>query len=58
MVNVIIEVPKDSKIKYELDKDSCLIKLDRVIYSAVHYSGDYGFIPQTYWGDGDPHSIS
>lgn len=56
-INVIIEVPKDSKLKYELDKESGLIKLDRPLYSAVHYPGDYGFVPQTYWDDNDPLDV-
>lgn len=56
-VNVIVEVPKNSTLKYELDKETGLIKLDRVLYSAVHYPGDYGFIPQTYWDDDDPMDI-
>ncbi|MGV8168806.1 MAG: inorganic diphosphatase [Candidatus Nanoarchaeia archaeon] len=56
-VNVIVEVPKNSTLKYELDKKTGLIKLDRVLYSAVHYPGDYGFIPQTYWDDNDPMDI-
>lgn len=56
-VNAIIEVPKNSTLKYELDKTTGLIKLDRVLYSAVHYPGDYGFVPQTYWEDGDPLDI-
>ncbi len=56
-VNAIIEVPKNSMLKYELDKETGLIKLDRVLYSAVHYPGDYGFIPQTYWEDNDPLDI-
>lgn len=56
-VNVIIEVPKDSKLKYELDKETGLLRLDRALYSAVHYPGDYGFIPQTYWEDDDPLDI-
>jgi inorganic pyrophosphatase len=51
---VIIEIPKWSKNKYELDKETGLLRLDRVLYSAVHYPADYGFIPQTYCGDGDP----
>lgn len=56
-VNAIIEVPKNSMLKYELDKESGLIKLDRALYSAVHYPGDYGFIPRTYWEDDDPLDI-
>lgn len=57
IVNAVIEIPKDSKLKYELDKKTGLIKLDRFMYSAVHYPGDYGFIPQTYWEDNDPLDI-
>ena len=51
---VIIEIPKGSKNKYELDKDTGLLRLDRVLYSAVYYPADYGFIPRTYCDDGDP----
>lgn len=51
---VVIEVPKGSKNKYELDKETGLLRLDRVLYSAVHYPADYGFIPRTYCDDGDP----
>jgi inorganic pyrophosphatase len=53
-VNVFIEIPKGSKNKYELDKDSGLITLDRVFYSAYAYPMDYGMVPQTHWHDGDP----
>ncbi|MCA9478339.1 MAG: inorganic diphosphatase [Nanoarchaeota archaeon] len=56
-VTAFIEVPKNSMLKYELDKESGFIKLDRVLYSAVHYPGDYGFIPQTLSEDGDPIDI-
>lgn len=56
-VNCIIEIPKGSKAKYELDKDSGLLKLDRVLSSAVHYPASYGFIPQTYCDDNDPLDI-
>ncbi len=56
-INAIIEIPKGSRLKYELDKETGLLKLDRVLYSAVHYPGDYGFIPQTYWDDNDPLDI-
>ncbi len=55
--NVIIEVPKDSALKYEIDKQTGLLMLDRPLYSAVHYPGDYGFIPQTYWDDNDPIDV-
>jgi inorganic pyrophosphatase len=51
---VVIEVPAGSKNKYELDKETGLLRLDRVLYSAVHYPADYGFIPRTYCDDGDP----
>jgi inorganic pyrophosphatase len=51
---VIIEIPKGSVNKYELDKETGLLKLDRVLYSSVHYPADYGFIPRTYCDDGDP----
>jgi inorganic pyrophosphatase len=51
---VIIEIPKGSTNKYELDKATGLLKLDRVLYSSVHYPADYGFIPRTYCDDGDP----
>ena len=51
---VIIEIPKGSKNKYELDKETGLLRLDRVLYSAVYYPADYGFIPRTYCDDGDP----
>ncbi len=57
VVHAIIEIPKDSHIKYEIDKSTGLLKLDRFLYSAVHYPGDYGFIPRTYWDDGDPLDI-
>jgi inorganic pyrophosphatase len=51
---VVIEVPKGDKNKYELDKETGLLRLDRVLYSAVHYPADYGFIPRTFCDDGDP----
>jgi inorganic pyrophosphatase len=53
----IIEIPKGSKIKYELDKRTGLLWLDRVLYSAVHYPANYGFLPQTYCDDGDPLDV-
>jgi len=56
-VNAIIEIPKGSKAKYELDKDSGLLKLDRVLFSSVHYPANYGFIPRTYCDDKDPLDI-
>ena len=54
---VIIEVPNGSKNKYELDKETGLLRLDRVLYSAVHYPADYGFIPRTFCDDGDPLDV-
>jgi len=51
---VVIEIPKGSKNKYELDKETGLLRLDRVLHSAVYYPADYGFIPRTYCEDGDP----
>ena len=55
--NSIIEIPFGSSVKYELDKTSGLIKLDRVLYSAVYYPANYGFIPQTYADDNDPLDV-
>ncbi|MEY3679343.1 MAG: hypothetical protein RI924_1484 [Bacteroidota bacterium] len=57
VVNAIIEIPKGSKAKYEIDKTSGLIKLDRVLFSSVMYPAHYGFIPQTYCDDKDPLDI-
>ncbi len=56
-VNAIIEIPKGSKAKYELDKESGLLRLDRVLFSSVHYPANYGFIPRTYCDDKDPLDI-
>ena len=56
-VTAVIEIPAKSRNKYELDKTSGLLKLDRVLYSAVHYPGDYGFIPRTLHEDNDPLDI-
>ncbi|MFH0991150.1 MAG: inorganic diphosphatase [bacterium] len=55
--NAIIEIPYGSSVKYELDKKSGLIKLDRVLYSAVFYPANYGFIPQTLADDDDPLDV-
>ena len=52
-MNVIIEIPKGSHNKYEIDKKTGVIKLDRVLHSAQDYPFDYGFVPQTLWDDGD-----
>ena len=57
IVNALIEIPQGSKTKYEIDKETGLLKLDRVIYSSFHYPINYGFIPQTLGKDGDPLDI-
>ena len=57
LVPAIIEVPRGSKNKYELDKATGFLRLDRVLYSAVHYPANYGFIPRTYCDDGDALDI-
>lgn len=57
VLNVIIEIPMLSRVKYELDKDTGLIKYDRVLYSPMHYPANYGFVPQTLWDDGDPLDV-
>ncbi|MCS6768488.1 MAG: inorganic diphosphatase [Candidatus Nitrosocaldus sp.] len=54
VVNVIVEIPKGSQNKYEYDKDKNILKLDRVLFSPLHYPGDYGLIPRTLADDGDP----
>src|SRR5882757_9515034 len=54
---VIVEIPKGSTNKYELDKETGLLRLDRVLYSAVYYPADYGFIPRTYCDDDDPLDV-
>jgi inorganic pyrophosphatase len=52
-----IEIPNGSKVKYELDKETGLLRVDRVLFSAVHYPANYGFIPRTYCDDGDPLDV-
>ncbi len=52
-MNVIIEIPRGSQNKYEIDKETGLIALDRVLHTAQSYPFDYGFVPQTHWDDGD-----
>jgi inorganic pyrophosphatase len=52
-----IEIPLGSKVKYELDKPTGLLRVDRVLYSAVHYPANYGFVPRTYCEDGDPLDV-
>jgi inorganic pyrophosphatase len=56
-VPAIIEIPTGSKVKYELDKKSGLLLVDRILFSAVHYPANYGFVPRTYCDDGDPLDI-
>lgn len=56
-LNVIIEIPKLSRVKYELDKETGLVKFDRVLYSPMHYPTNYGFVPQTLWEDNDPLDV-
>ncbi|MDE6592205.1 MAG: inorganic diphosphatase [Oscillospiraceae bacterium] len=53
----VIEIPKGSKMKYELDKKTGLLRLDRVLYTSTHYPANYGFIPRTYAEDGDPLDV-
>ncbi len=53
----VVEIEKNSKKKYELDKETGLIILDRVLYTATHYPANYGFIPRTYADDGDPLDV-
>ena len=57
IVTGIIEIPKNTRAKYELDKESGMLKLDRVLYSSMYYPANYGFIPQTYCDDNDPLDI-
>lgn len=57
IVNAIVEIPKGRRSKFELDKASGLFKLDRYLYCASHYPGDYGYIPQTLADDGDALDI-
>lgn len=56
-LNVLIEVPKWSANKYEIDKESGMVMLDRVNYDSRVYPVDYGFVPQTHWHDGDPLDV-
>ena len=53
----LVEIPKSSKVKYELDKETGLLKVDRVLYSSIHYPANYGFIPRTLGDDGDPLDV-
>lgn len=53
----VIEIPQGSKVKYELDKATGLLKMDRILYTSTHYPANYGFIPRTYAEDGDPLDV-
>ena len=55
--SAVIEIPKGSQCKYELDKHTGLLRLDRVLYTSTHYPANYGFIPRTYAEDGDPLDV-
>ena len=55
--SAVIEIPKGSKCKYELDKASGLLRLDRILYTSTHYPANYGFIPRTFADDGDPLDV-
>ncbi len=57
IVRMIVEIPKNSANKYEYDGDLGVFRLDRALYSAVHYPGDYGFVPGTLAEDGDPLDV-
>ncbi len=57
VIYVVVEIPKKSRNKYEYDEEGGFIKLDRVLYSSLHYPGDYGFIPRTLHEDGDPLDV-
>ena len=56
-MNCLIEIPAGSKIKYEIDKKTGLLKVDRILYSSVHYPCNYGLFPQTFCDDGDPLDV-
>ncbi|MCS7082189.1 MAG: inorganic diphosphatase [Bacteroidetes bacterium] len=57
LFQAVIEIPKGAKVKYELDKETGLLRVDRVLYSSVVYPANYGFIPQTLGEDGDPLDV-
>ena len=56
-IQVVVEIPRRSRNKYEYDREAGCMRLDRVLYSSLHYPGDYGFIPQTLHDDGDPLDV-
>ncbi len=53
----VVEIPKGGNCKYELDKDTGRLRLDRILYTSTHYPANYGFIPRTYADDGDPLDV-
>jgi inorganic pyrophosphatase len=55
--NAVIEIPQGDKVKYELDKETGMLRVDRMLYSSVVYPANYGFIPRTYADDGDPLDV-
>jgi inorganic pyrophosphatase len=57
VITAVVEIPRHSRNKYEIDKETGMFRLDRVLHSSVHYPGDYGFIPRTLGDDGDPLDI-
>ena len=57
VINCIVEIPKGRRNKFEVDKETGLLMLDRYLYASAHYPGDYGFIPQTHAEDGDPLDV-
>lgn len=57
LINVVVEIPKGSRNKYEYDEHLGIFRLDRVLYSALYYPGDYGLMPQTIYDDGDPLDV-
>jgi inorganic pyrophosphatase len=57
LCNVVIEIPRGAKVKYELDKETGLLRVDRILFSSVVYPANYGFIPRTYCDDGDPLDV-
>jgi len=56
-VNVVVEIPKGSNIKYELEKEIGVLRMDRILFPSMIYPGNYGFIPQTLSGDGDAEDV-
>lgn len=55
--SAVIEIPRGSKVKYELDKSTGMLRMDRILYTSTHYPANYGFIPRTHADDGDPLDV-